>query len=164
MTVLAPSGVPGIPGSSSRRAPIGAGTLYGGRSVSRDSTFDFENRHGEQPLSKGTLLRALHTEKSLAANWLLTPPSLHLRTRGGDHPKHCALPRLPREDILWPYPDPAVTVHAVHCNGLHPSLDPGEHTIVWMMTCAPLTFPEDLKLLLKKGLAKLCPQGIVPRD
>jgi hypothetical protein len=33
-----------------------------------------------------------------------------------------------------------------------------------MMTCAPLTFPEDLKLLLKEGLAKLCPIGIVPRE
>jgi hypothetical protein len=33
-----------------------------------------------------------------------------------------------------------------------------------MITCAPLTFPEDLKLLLKEGLAKLCPIGIVPRE
>ena len=28
--------------------------------------------------------------------------------------------------------------------------------------CAPLTFLEDLKLLLKEGLAKLCPIGIAP--
>ena len=33
-----------------------------------------------------------------------------------------------------------------------------------MMTCAHLTFPEDLKLILKEGLAKLCPIGIVPRE
>ncbi len=33
-----------------------------------------------------------------------------------------------------------------------------------MMTYAPLTFPEDLKLLLEEGLAKLCPIGIVPRE
>jgi hypothetical protein len=33
-----------------------------------------------------------------------------------------------------------------------------------MMTSAPLAFPEDLKLLLKEGLAKLCPVGIVPRE
>ena len=33
-----------------------------------------------------------------------------------------------------------------------------------MMTCAPLTFPEDLKLLLNEGLAKLCPTCIVPRE
>ena len=32
------------------------------------------------------------------------------------------------------------------------------------MTCAPLIFPEDLKLLLKEGLSKLCPPGIVPRE
>jgi hypothetical protein len=59
---------------------------------------------------------------------------------------------------------PVITAHAVHCTGLHPSLDPGEQTIIWMITCAPLTFPEDLKLLLKEGLAKLCPHGIVPRE
>jgi hypothetical protein len=33
-----------------------------------------------------------------------------------------------------------------------------------MMICAPLAFPEDLKLLLKEGMAKLCPIGIVPRE
>jgi len=33
-----------------------------------------------------------------------------------------------------------------------------------MMNCAPLAFPEDLKLLLKDGMAKLCPIGIVPRE
>ena len=34
-----------------------------------------------------------------------------------------------------------------------------------MMTCAPLTFPEDLKLLLKEGLAKLvCPRVVVPPE
>ncbi len=32
------------------------------------------------------------------------------------------------------------------------------------MTCSPLTFPEDLKLLLREGMAKLCPIGIVPRE
>ncbi len=33
-----------------------------------------------------------------------------------------------------------------------------------MMTCAPLNFPGDLKFLLKEGIAKLCPQGSVPRE
>ncbi len=33
-----------------------------------------------------------------------------------------------------------------------------------MMTCAPLTFPEDLKLIFKLGMAKPCPPGIVPRE
>jgi hypothetical protein len=59
---------------------------------------------------------------------------------------------------------PEILLQAVHCNGLHPSLDFGEQTVICMMTCAPLTFPEDLKLLLKEGLAKLCPIGIVPRE
>ena len=36
-------------------------------------------------------------------------------------------------------------------------------TTIWLVTCAPLTFPEDLKLLLKEGLAKLCPPKSVPR-
>ena len=47
---------------------------------------------------------------------------------------------------------------------MHPSLDDGQQNVIWMMTCAPLTFPEDFKLLLKEGLAKLCPPGIVPRE
>ena len=55
-------------------------------------------------------------------------------------------------------------MQAVHCNGLHPSLEHGEQTVIWLMTCAPLTYPEDLKLLLKEGLTKLCPIGIVPRE
>ena len=48
-------------------------------------------------------------------------------------------------------------VQVVQCNGLHPSLDPGKQTTIWMMTCAPLTVLEDLKVLLKEGLSKLCP-------
>ena len=58
---------------------------------------------------------------------------------------------------------PEIMVQAVHCNGLHPSLDPREHTTILLMTCVPLTFPEDLKVLLMEGLAKLCPPGLVPR-
>ena len=34
-----------------------------------------------------------------------------------------------------------IMVHAVHCNGLHPSLDNGEQTTICMTTCAPLTVP-----------------------
>ena len=59
---------------------------------------------------------------------------------------------------------PEITVQAVHYNGVHPSLDPEEQTTIWMMICDPLTFPENLKLLLKEGLAKLCPPGIVPLE
>ena len=55
-------------------------------------------------------------------------------------------------------------MQAVHCNGLHPGLDLGEQTVIWMMTCAPLAFPEDLKLLRKEGLAEICPICIVPRE
>ena len=59
---------------------------------------------------------------------------------------------------------PKISVQAVHCNGLNSGLDPGDQTIIWMMICAPLIFFEDLKLLLKEDMAKLCPIGIVPRD
>ena len=55
-------------------------------------------------------------------------------------------------------------MHAVYCNGLHPNFDSGQHAVIRMMTCASLTFPEDLKLLLKEGLAKFCPPIIVPRE
>ena len=44
------------------------------------------------------------------------------------------------------------------------SLDVGHQDVIRMITCAPLTFFEDLKLLLMKGLAKLCPPCIVPRE
>jgi len=59
---------------------------------------------------------------------------------------------------------PEIMVHAVHCSGLNPSLDPREQTTIWMMTCAPITVHEDLKVLLRKGLSKLCPPGIVIRE
>ena len=52
----------------------------------------------------------------------------------------------------------------MHCNGLHLSLESGHQNVIWMMTCAPLTFPEDLKLLFKEGLAKLCPPSIITRE
>ena len=44
---------------------------------------------------------------------------------------------------------PEIIAQAVHYNGLHPSLDPGEQTTIWMTTCASLGVPEDLKLFLK---------------
>jgi hypothetical protein len=33
-----------------------------------------------------------------------------------------------------------------------------------MMTCSTLTYPEDLKIIIREGIAKLCPPGIVPRE
>ncbi len=33
-----------------------------------------------------------------------------------------------------------------------------------MMTCAPLTNPEDLKVLIKEGLVKICPPALVPKE
>ncbi len=33
-----------------------------------------------------------------------------------------------------------------------------------MMTCAPLTAPEDLKVLIKEGLIKICPPVLVPKE
>ena len=57
-----------------------------------------------------------------------------------------------------------IMVHAVHCNGLHPSLKPGEQTIIWVMTCAPLTVPEYLKVLIREELSKIGFLGNVPRE
>jgi hypothetical protein len=54
---------------------------------------------------------------------------------------------------------PEITVHAVQCNDMHPRLDLGEQTIILRMTCAPLAVHEDIKVLLKEGLSKLCPPG-----
>ncbi len=33
-----------------------------------------------------------------------------------------------------------------------------------MMTCSTLIHPEDLKILIREGIAKLCPPGIVARE
>ena len=33
-----------------------------------------------------------------------------------------------------------------------------------MMTCSTLTHPEDLKILIREGIAKLCPPSIVARE
>jgi hypothetical protein len=52
-----------------------------------------------------------------------------------------------------------IMTKAVHCNGQHPSLEHGEHTTLWMMTCAPLAVPEDLKVLVREGLSKSAPRG-----
>ena len=35
---------------------------------------------------------------------------------------------------------------------------------MWMMTCFTLTYHEDLKILIREGIAKLCPPGIVARE
>ena len=57
-----------------------------------------------------------------------------------------------------------IQVNAVHRNGRHPSLVAKTEPTIWMMTCSTLTHPEDLKILIKEGIAKLCPPGIVARE
>ena len=52
----------------------------------------------------------------------------------------------------------------MHCNGRHTSITDGEQPVIWMMTNTPLTQPEGFKLLLREGIAKLCPPGIVTRE
>ena len=57
-----------------------------------------------------------------------------------------------------------VAVNAIHCNRRHPSIDGDGQLNIWMMTSFPLAQPEDLKLLLREGIEKLCPPGIVTRE
>jgi len=57
-----------------------------------------------------------------------------------------------------------VAVNAIHCNGRHPSIDGDEQLVIRMMTTFLLAHPEDLKLLLREGIEKLCPPGIVTRE
>ena len=33
---------------------------------------------------------------------------------------------------------------------------------MYLMNCAPLSTPEDLKVLIREGISKLCPPGLVP--
>ncbi len=51
---------------------------------------------------------------------------------------------------------PDTYVRALHCNGLHPNPPEGVQDTIYMMTCSPLSAPEDLKVLLKEGISKLC--------
>ncbi len=59
---------------------------------------------------------------------------------------------------------PDIQVNVIHCNGRHPSLVTGSESTILMMTCSTLTYPEDLKILINEGIAKLCPLGIVARE
>ena len=59
---------------------------------------------------------------------------------------------------------PYIQVNAVHCNGRPPSHEDGADYTIWMRTCSALTHPEDLKILVIEGIAKLCPPGIVARE
>ena len=112
-----------------------------------------------------TLSRNMHTERTHATTRTLTPTVLHLCTKGETTMGIAHLCACKGRSYSGPIRlTPNITVRAVHCNGLHPSLDLGQQNMIWMMTCAPLIFPEDLKLLLKEELAKLCPPGIVPRE
>ncbi len=61
-----------------------------------------------------------------------------------------------------PYSGPLVVqpdtpIRAIHCNGRHPSLPEGDHNVTYLMTCIPLSAPEDLKVLIREGISKLCP-------
>ena len=51
---------------------------------------------------------------------------------------------------------PDTHVRALHCNGLHPNPPEGDRDIIYMITCSPLSAPEDMKVLLKEGISKLC--------
>lgn len=56
---------------------------------------------------------------------------------------------------------PNIPVRALHCNGLHPSPPDGEQEYIYMMTCSPLSAPEDLKVLIKEGISLLSSSELV---
>jgi hypothetical protein len=56
---------------------------------------------------------------------------------------------------------PNTPVRALHCNGRHPILPDGEHVFIYVMTCTPLSALEDLKVLIREGICKLCPTELV---
>ena len=53
-----------------------------------------------------------------------------------------------------------IAVWAAHFNGLQPRLPAREQKVIYLMTYAPLTAPEDLKVLIRVGIAKLCPTAL----
>jgi hypothetical protein len=52
-------------------------------------------------------------------------------------------------------------VRAIHCNGRHHSLPEGDQDVVYMVTCFPFSAHEDLKVLIREDIYKLCPPGLV---
>ena len=52
--------------------------------------------------------------------------------------------------------NPDTSVRAVHCNGRHPSLPEVDQEVIYLMTCTPLSAPEDLKVLIREAISKLC--------
>jgi hypothetical protein len=52
-------------------------------------------------------------------------------------------------------------VRDAHYNGRQSSLPEGDEEVVYMMTCSPLTASKDLEVLIREGIIKLCPQGLV---
>ena len=47
---------------------------------------------------------------------------------------------------------------AILCNCRHPSLPEGDQDVIYLMTCSFLCTPEDLKVLIREGISKLCPR------
>jgi len=56
---------------------------------------------------------------------------------------------------------PDTPVRAIHYNGRHPRLSEGDQDVIYLMTCIPLSAPEDLKVLIHEGISKLCPPDLV---
>ena len=56
---------------------------------------------------------------------------------------------------------PDTIVRAVHCNGRHPSLPEGDQDVIYLMPCTPLSATEELKVLIREGIPKLCPPDLV---
>jgi len=61
--------------------------------------------------------------------------------------------------LLIVHPDTPICT--VHCNGRHPSLPEDDQAVIYLMTCTPLSAPEDLKVLIRAGIFKLCPPDLV---
>jgi hypothetical protein len=57
------------------------------------------------------------------------------------------------------YPD--ILVRANHCNCRQPILPQVDQDVIYMKTCTPLYAPEDLKVLIREGLTKICPPDFV---
>ena len=89
-----------------------------------------------------------------------TPPLALLQSQEGETTLgiaqlHCCSGRSYSGQIQL---TPDISVNAIHCNGRHPSIEGDGQIVIWMMTNAPLVQPEDFKILLKEGIAKLCPR------
>ena len=95
--------------------------------------------------------------------WCAPPPRVHTRrgpSLGIAHLRCCH-----GKSYSGPLQIASTDARALHCNGLHVCVDErGIRLSIYLVTFAPLIPPEDLKVLVKKRISKICLPSNVSRE